>query len=86
MDDGIDTAQIDLVGLAHVALDHRQAGRRRQIVAKPLIIEGNHLMTDCKQLRHEDRTLVTTCTRDENLHMALKPSAAADEPLLGGPS
>ncbi len=44
MDHRIHAIQVDLVGVAHIALHHGQRGMRLQVVAEPLDVEGDDLV------------------------------------------
>ena len=68
MNDRVDAPEIDLVGIANIALDDRQIGMRFQEIAEPHDVERDDLMAVSQQLGDKYAALVAASTSDEHFH------------------
>ena len=68
MDDGVDAAQIDLLGIPHVPFDDGEVRMRFEEIAEPLKIEDRDLMAAPQQLGRQNRALVAATASHKNLH------------------
>ncbi len=68
MDDRLDAGKIDLLDLAHIALNHGEGWMRLEEISEPLGIEGGNLMTGGQQFRDKNGAFIAAGAGDENFH------------------